>query len=123
VAASLQDHAEEEWCQGHLRKMIEKSPHKAVRAAAQFSLGCGLMAGEKATEAQKAEGKKLLEGVRKDYADTEFAKRAEGQLFEIEHLQVGKLAPDVEATDQDGKKFRLSEYRGKVVVLDFWGFW
>ena len=23
----------------------------------------------------------------------------------------------------DGQKFKLSDYRGKVVVLDFWGHW
>ncbi|MFM7298716.1 MAG: peroxiredoxin family protein, partial [Planctomycetota bacterium] len=30
---------------------------------------------------------------------------------------------DFEATDTDGVKFKLSDYRGKVVMLDFWGFW
>jgi peroxiredoxin len=36
---------------------------------------------------------------------------------------VGNLAPDFEAKDVEGKSFKLSDYRGKVVVLDFWGFW
>jgi hypothetical protein len=22
-----------------------------------------------------------------------------------------------------GKEFKLSDYRGKVILLDFWGFW
>jgi len=35
----------------------------------------------------------------------------------------GSVAPDFTAQDQDGKTFKLSEYRGKVVVVDFWGFW
>jgi hypothetical protein len=38
-------------------------------------------------------------------------------------LIVGCRAPDFEATDVDGVRFKLSDYRGKVVVLDFWGFW
>ena len=37
--------------------------------------------------------------------------------------QPGKTAPDIEGEDIDGKKFKLSDYRGKVVVLDFWGNW
>jgi hypothetical protein len=37
--------------------------------------------------------------------------------------QVGNLAPEIEGIDLFGKKFKLSEYRGKVVVLDFWGNW
>ena len=33
---------------------------------------------------------------------------------------VGKQAPDIEGEDQDGKHFKLSDYRGKVVLLYFW---
>ena len=33
---------------------------------------------------------------------------------------VGAAAPDIEAADMDGKRFKLSDYRGKVVLLDFW---
>lgn len=36
---------------------------------------------------------------------------------------VGKSAPATQGTDADGKAFRLSDYRGKVVLLDFWGNW
>jgi predicted Zn finger-like uncharacterized protein len=38
-------------------------------------------------------------------------------------LDVGKVAPEIEGEDIDGKRFRLSDYRGKVVVIDFWGHW
>ena len=41
---------------------------------------------------------------------------------ELEHLQVGMSAPDFEAVDQNGVRFALSDYRGKVVLLDFWNF-
>ena len=34
----------------------------------------------------------------------------------------GRQAPDIEGEDQDGKRFKLSDYRGKVVLLDFWSF-
>jgi predicted Zn finger-like uncharacterized protein len=40
-----------------------------------------------------------------------------------DNLSVGKVAPDIEGEDIDGQKFKLSDYRGKVVVLDFWGNW
>ena len=36
---------------------------------------------------------------------------------------VGESAPEIEGEDLDGKKFKLSDYRGKVVLLDFWGHW
>ena len=38
-------------------------------------------------------------------------------------LAVGTVMPDFEFTDFDGKKHRFSEYRGKIVLLDFWGMW
>jgi cytochrome oxidase Cu insertion factor (SCO1/SenC/PrrC family) len=37
--------------------------------------------------------------------------------------QIGQKAPEIKGTDSAGKSFRLSDYRGKVVVLDFWGDW
>ncbi len=41
----------------------------------------------------------------------------------IESGLVGKPAPDFELELLDGKKFRLSNSKGKVVVLDFWATW
>jgi peroxiredoxin len=35
----------------------------------------------------------------------------------------GQPAPEIEGEDIDGKSFKLSDYRGKVVMLDFWGNW
>lgn len=48
--------------------------------------------------------------------------RANVELFEIRHLSVGREAPEIEGVDQDGKPFKLSDYRGKVVLLDFWSY-
>ena len=37
---------------------------------------------------------------------------------------IGKPAPEIEAIDLDsGRPVTLAEFRGKVVVLDFWGYW
>src|SRR5262245_28860394 len=45
---------------------------------------------------------------------------AKMELFAIRHLAVGKEAPGIEGLDQNGVRFRLSDYRGKVVLLYFW---
>jgi hypothetical protein len=45
---------------------------------------------------------------------------ARTELFAIRHLAVGKEAPDIEGPDQNGVRFKLSDYRGKVVLLYFW---
>ena len=36
---------------------------------------------------------------------------------------IGKPAPEIEGEDIDGQRFKLSDYRGKVILLDFWGNW
>jgi hypothetical protein len=36
------------------------------------------------------------------------------------HAEVGKPAPDFELTDIDGKKHKLSSYKGKTIVLEWW---
>lgn len=48
---------------------------------------------------------------------------AESLLFELSRLGLGQEAPDIEGEDLHGKRFRLTDYRGQVVVLDFWGHW
>jgi thiol-disulfide isomerase/thioredoxin len=51
------------------------------------------------------------------------AEQAKAELHELGHLAVGKVAPEVEGEDLDGRKLRLSDFRGKVVVLTFWASW
>src|SRR5207302_9522274 len=36
---------------------------------------------------------------------------------------LGKPAPPIQATDVDGKLVRLADYKGKVVLVDFWATW
>ena len=76
----------------------------------------------------EAEAIEQFEDLARKYGSEKYGERtvkdyAEGSLFEIRHLAVGKRAPDIEGEDIDGKKFNLSDYRGKVVLLDFWGNW
>ncbi|MCC7293129.1 MAG: TlpA family protein disulfide reductase [Phycisphaerales bacterium] len=40
-----------------------------------------------------------------------------------DRLEEGEPAPDWELADFDGKKHKLSGFRGKVVLLDFWATW
>lgn len=70
----------------------------------------------------------LLDEVAMKYADvkqgrTTLGKLVEPELFELRRLAVGKTVPDVNAEDIDGKRFNVADYRGKVVVMVFWGTW
>jgi cytochrome oxidase Cu insertion factor (SCO1/SenC/PrrC family) len=59
----------------------------------------------------------------KSAPETKAAKGIAGLLYEYRNLSVGCVAPDFHAEDVDGAAFQLSDYRGKVVLVDFWGFW
>jgi hypothetical protein len=73
-----------------------------------------------------AEAEKLFEQATEEFGDVKIpgdgtvGEKARAELFEIRHLSAGRKAPDIEGNDQDGKPFKLSDYRGKVVLLDFW---
>ena len=45
------------------------------------------------------------------------------QLHDAKDLEIGKVAPEIKGETVDGKPMKLSDYRGKVVVLDFFGDW
>ncbi len=112
-----------------LQKLIDESPHDKVQGAATFALASLLKTNSEKDEAiTEDQYLPLLKKVSMDYGDVDLAGRklgdmANGAIFEIEHLSIGKEAPDIEGEDLDGVAFKLSDYRGKVIMLDFWGDW
>ena len=48
---------------------------------------------------------------------------AEARLDNWHNLAEGKAAPEIEGVDVEGNPLKLSDYRGKVVALVFWGTW
>ena len=48
---------------------------------------------------------------------------AKVELYEWNHLMPGKMAPEIAGQDIDGHELKLSQYKGKVVVLSFWASW
>jgi hypothetical protein len=74
-------------------------------------------------DAERKVAEKDLRDVATVTKDEDLLAQAKDALFEIEHLQIGCTAPEIEGVDTDGVAFKLSDYRGKVVLLDFWGFW
>ncbi len=51
------------------------------------------------------------------------AEIARSSLHELRALSLGSVAPEIAGKDVDDKSFKLSDYRGKVVVLTFSGNW
>jgi len=105
-----------------LREVLAKNPSRDVQGQACFSLACVL----KRKSADEAD--KLFTQAIEKYGDVKryrgtLADAAKGELFELHNLAIGKVAPEIEGQDVEGKSFKLSDYRGKVTVIDFWGDW
>jgi hypothetical protein len=121
-----------------MRALMEKDTRKDVQGVACLMLGQSLkgradaLPKAKAEDAEKLrkESEQFFQRVVDKYADVKLNPRlpsigdqAKGELFEMRHLAIGMVVPDIEDEDIDGKKFKLSDYRGKVVLIDFWGDW
>jgi thiol-disulfide isomerase/thioredoxin len=111
-----------------LEELIEKGGDRGVRGSACFFLANSRY--ERLEGKILAEVEILLERVKKEYADIRIddedkplGAMADALLFEVKYLQPGKVAPDIEGTDVNGKRMKLSDQRGKVVMLVFWGSW
>lgn len=115
-----------------LKAVVEKNPDRTARGYA--AMGLASQAVNKYTQADRQKkpdadklavaAEKQLEALTKNYGNVPgVGQWAKGELFELQHLRIGKAAPDISGEDLDGTKFKLSDYRGKVVVLDFWGDW
>jgi hypothetical protein len=114
-----------------LKQLLEKDTAKpGVKAAAALALGETILSKSERTrdkaESDKADAeaeKYLVQAAELGKDNAAVKKGAERLLNVVRHLRVGKEAPEVKAPDLDGKEFKLSDYRGKVVLLDFWGHW
>ena len=111
------------------RKLKSDCPIEAVQASATYSLGNLILDGF-SEGADKSEARQLFIELKQQFGalisnrrGKTYAALADAVLFELDHLQIGSLAPDFEVVDETGTKFKLSDYKGKVVVIDFWGNW
>jgi len=107
-----------------LATLIEKNESQEVKAHAYFARAFMVRydrdASDEERKAAEADLAKVVEIMPKDSL---LSMKARGPEFQKARLQIGMEVPDIEGVDIDGKKFNLSDYRGKVVMLDFWGDW
>jgi hypothetical protein len=110
-----------------LEEILAKTPHREAKGLATFALGYhSYNAAGRRTLTPETE--RLFQEVIDKYGDIKgmrgsISDQAKGMLYAAKNLAVDKPAPEVEGEDLEGKKFKLSDYRGKVALIDFWGDW
>jgi AhpC/TSA family len=120
------------WAEKHLRTMVVKTRSEDIKANARFGLANILKNKDEASqpEAEKLfasiveqggkapNQRRLLDQYKRDLVD-----QAKKELADIKVHGIGRPVPDITGNDLDDKPFKLSDYKGKVVLIDFWGFW
>ena len=111
----------------------KKATNRSVQAACHYADAMAVVSKMRRNDVDKSDRLAAiakLELIESEYGAEDdhyrygtWAKAAAGPLFQLRNLHIGAVAPDIEGQDLNGVAFRLSDYRGKVVVLDFWGNW
>ena len=114
----------------HLRAILEENTHRRVRCGALFALASVVQSSsyERQPEAeelyrrfiQQFDGQFEYPNQRIEQTYHQWART---QLDEIASRGIGKPAPQIVGIDLDGQSMKLSDYRGKVVLLSFWATW
>lgn len=119
-----------------LKTVAEKNEDKECKAHATLGLGMFFKnrartnSGE-AREEDLNRAKDYYKLVVKDFGDVKYgnktlAKMAEGDLAAmalIGQLEIGKAVPEISGVDLDDKAMKLSDHKGKVVMISFWATW
>ncbi len=110
--------------QSFLTTVSEKSKSKTVRGTALYARAVGI----ERDKSKAGEYDALTRKIIADYPDLEVRNRKVAVALKAKkeaHVKfaIGKEAPEIIGKDVDGNEMKLSDYKGKIVVLDFWGDW
>jgi RNA polymerase sigma factor (sigma-70 family) len=117
------------WRARTLRQLMGPAPDPFIVLSVKAAAGDVLKsAGPDAPDLLDQEAEHLYERIAKEFADLPTASETMGddarrELFKLRDLAIGKPAPETEGLDVDGKPMKLSDFRGKVVVLTFSAGW
>jgi thiol-disulfide isomerase/thioredoxin len=120
------------------RRVAEVSPHEMVRVGASVSLGANLIQWLQNPDSielaklrdRRAEINAIITNLEKAAKTRESP--ISGQTGDslvlvlrqqLDAIRIGLKAPEIEGVDIEGKQFKLSDYLGKTVLLDFFAHW
>lgn len=65
----------------------------------------------------------VADALEQKYPELEYVKSFRARVNDLNRLAIGTEAPDLVLKDTEGNPIKLSDFRGKVVLVDFWASW
>jgi thiol-disulfide isomerase/thioredoxin len=100
-----------------LTRIIDASIHPAVRAEALFQRAL------LRRQAGSPDARKDFERAAVEAPDSPAGKKATEQLAASVPLAIGVRAPELDGQTLASSAVKLSSFKGRVVLVDFWGMW
>lgn len=100
------------------KRLVNSSTRTDTKMHAQSILGQAYW-----NQEQPEKAKEAFRAVVRDYPETPLAGFATANINEIETLNPGQMAPQFRTRSIGGDVISLADFRGKVVLLDFWATW
>ena len=114
----------------HMRRILEVNQDRFVRCSAKIALAAIVRSGgrERQQEARQLFKQFLAEfdgktEYRASSIEQQYRHDAQRILDAIRTHGLGAVVPDTVGIDLEGQPISLAEYRGKVVLVSFWGTW
>ncbi len=114
----------------HLRAIVQSNPDRLIRCTAQFALA-NVVAAD--AEERQSEAEELFKQFLAEFDGTfrfaaqgieqMYVREAQDRLVELRNRGTGKAAPEIVGLDLDDKPMKLGDFRGRVVLINFWATW
>lgn len=98
-----------------LKSFVAANPNSYLSLMALSSLG--------GPSADAGSIEMLYNKLSQDLKDTEGGQLLKRSIAEMKVTSIGAIAPDFTQNDANGTPIKLSSFRGKYVLLDFWASW
>jgi peroxiredoxin len=110
-----------------LKTIKKKNPDPKVQGQAALALSMMLSSLGDDARVMRERIQNLKEAIIKSadvrVGELTVAKIAEDELYKINNLSKGRVAPEIKGMNSSMRPMRLSQFRGKVVMLVFWSSW
>ena len=101
-----------------VESILKGATDKKTRAVLWLNLG---QAYEEQKEIERA--KTAFTAAAREAPESDYAKSAKGNLYELTSLNVGQAAPQFTAKTLDGRGISRLDLNGNVILLNFWASW